>query len=524
MSESILSKDCFLFRAKPIVINHRESMRAFSKSKLMALRQCPKRLWLEMHHPELREDSAASLASFQVGYEVGEIAQRLYDPYGTGVLIDVKTEGFNQAFARSAELLGQDQPIFEAGFSAAGALAFADVMLPSHNKGKRVWRMVEVKSSTSVKDYHRDDIAVQAYVAKEAGVALESIALAHVDSSWVYPGDDNYQGLLKENDLTAEAFSRTDEVKGWIAEAQSINAQTEAPVVSVGKQCHRPYDCGFYTHCSQGLPQPAFPLDCLPHFSASKREKLAAEGIIDLNDVPDEYLNEKQKRVKQHSLANTVYFDAKGAAAALANQGLPAYFLDFETIQFAVPIWKGTRPYQKITFQFSLHRIGRNGELKHSEFLDISGQNPAPAFAQALIDLCGKQGPVYVYNAGFEKSCISDLAKMYPHLSPALLAINERVVDLLPIARDYFYHPSQQGSWSIKKVLPAVVPELRYDQLDGVQDGGMAMDAFLEALHPDTQPERKRQIENQLLEYCKLDTYAMVRLWEVFAGKKKLKL
>ena len=137
---------------------------------------------------------------------------------------------------------------------------------------------------------------------------------------------------------------------------------------------------------------------------------------------------------------------------------------------------------------------------------------------------CGELGPVYVYNAGFEMARMRELAIRHPRFSAALLAINARVVDLLPIARERYYHPSQQGSWSIKKVLPALVPELRYDALDGVQDGGMAMEAFLEAIHPDTHAERKNQIEQQLLAYCKLDTYAMVRLWQVFAGRTALKL
>ncbi len=219
-----------------------------------------------------------------------------------------------------------------------------------------------------------------------------------------------------------------------------------------------------------------------------------------------------------------MFFDAAGAAADLAAHDLPAYFLDFETIQFAVPIWKDTRPYQQITFQFSLHTLAVSGQLEQTAFLDLSGNNPSEPFAHALVGACGKQGPVYVYNAGFEKACIRELAERYPHLSESLLAINERVVDLLPIARERYYHPSQQGSWSIKKVLPAVVPELRYDALDGVQDGGMAMDAFLEGIHPNTSAERKAKIEQQLLEYCKLDTYAMVRLWQIFAGRTDLRL
>lgn len=498
-------------------------MRSLSKSKLLAFRQCPKRLWLEIHRPELREDSDATQVSFQVGYEVGDIARRVYDPEGLGALIDAQREGFDRAFKRSAELLNSSQPIFEAGFSAGGALAFADVMLPEQQDGRQVWRMVEVKSSTSVKDYHRDDVAVQAFVARSAGVALQSISLAHIDSSWTYPGGADYRGLLKENDLTAEAFSRTEEVKSWIADARLVIASPLEPAIETGSHCDIPYACGFYDYCSRNEPKPEYPVCWLPYIGVKAKE-LAKQGVIDLRNVPDEMLNDRQQRVKAHTLSGTVFFDAAGAAADLAVHSLPAYFLDFETIQFAVPIWKGTRPYQQNTFQFSLHVLSSSGQLDHTEFLDISGNDPSEAFARSLIAACGQSGPVYVYNAGFETARVSELAIRFPHLANELLAINARVVDLLPIARERYYHPSQQGSWSIKKVLPAAVPELRYDALDGVQDGGMAMEAFLEAIHPDTSAERKSQLEQQLLAYCKLDTYAMVRLWQVFAGRTELKL
>ena len=286
----------------------------------------------------------------------------------------------------------------------------------------------------------------------------------------------------------------------------------------------RPLNAVFTTIAVATSRKPEHPVNWLPRFSSAKAKELATNGVYDLKDVPDDLLNDKQQRVKDYTLANKVFFDAAGAAADLAAHDLPAYFLDFETIQFAVPIWKGTRPYQQITFQFSLHTLAVSGQLEQTAFLDLSGNNPSEPFAHALIAACGKQGPVYVYNAGFETARIRELAERYPHLSEPLLAINTRVVDLLPIARERYYHPSQQGSWSIKKVLPAVIPELRYDALDGVQDGGMAMDAFLEGIHPNTSAERKAQIEQQLLDYCKLDTYAMVRLWQVFSGRTDLRL
>lgn len=495
----------------------------FSKSKLLAGRQCQKRLWLEVNQPELREESAATQDSFQIGCQVGDIARRIYDPDGLGATIDVQSEGFNAAFARSKALLQSSQPIFEAGFCAGDALAFADVMLPLQVDGQKVWRMVEVKSSTSVKDYHRDDCAIQAFIARTAGVPLHSIALAHIDSSWVYPGGDDYRGLLKEIDLTDEAFSRAKEVKSWIEKAALTAVLSAQPAIKTGAQCSQPYACGFFDHCSQDNPQSEFPVHWLPRIG-QRAITYAEQGVIDLRDVPDDQLNVKQRRVKAYTVADTTYFDAEGASAILAQYSLPAYFLDFESVQFAVPIWQGTRPYQQNVFQFSLHTLGQNGQLEHAGHLDLSGDDPSEGLAKALVAACGTHGPVHVYNSSFESGRIHDLAQRFPGLGAPLLAISERLVDLLPIARENFYHPSQQGSWSLKRVLPAVVPELRYDTLDGVQDGGMAMEAYLEAIHPDIPLKRQLDIADELNRYCKLDTYATVRLWQLFAGRTDLQL
>lgn len=501
-------------------------MRHFSKSKLLALRQCPKRLWLEIHRPDLREDSSSTQMSFQVGHQVGDVARKIYDPQGLGTLIDVSSEGFERAFARTqAALTNQHRhPVFEAGFSAAGALAFADVMLPVLRDGQNAWRTVEVKSSASLKDYHHDDVAIQAFVAQAAGVALQSVALAHIDTEWVYAGDGDYGGLLVEVDLTDESFARSQEVQNWITQAQLIAAMPAEPHVDAGEQCSVPFACGFIEHCCGAQVQAEYPIDWLPNLRGAKRERFTAMGANDLNSVPDDMLSERQHRVKTYTLSNTVYFDADGAAQALAEHVLPAYFLDFESTQFAVPVWKGCRPYQHNVFQFSLHTLSATGKLSHAGFLDLSGTDPAESLADALILHCGDHGPVFAYNAGFERGRIAALADRFIDKSAALWAIHARMVDLMPIAKNYYYHPSQQGSWSLKKILPAVVPELSYDALDGVADGGMAMAVYHEAIHADTSAGRKAQIEQQLLVYCKLDTYALVRFWQVFAGRMDLKL
>ena len=498
--------------------NKREAaLRTLSKSKLLAFRQCAKRLWLEVHCPELREDSTATQASFVVGHQVGDIARQHYDPKGRGVLIDPHAEGFEAAFGRTQELLQSAHPIFEAGFRAEGALAFADVLLPGKKSGKRCWHMVEVKSSTSVKDYHRDDAAVQALLARSSGVPLASIALAHIDNSWVYPGDGDYSGLLIESDLTDEAFGRAEEVRDWIAQAQKTLARKKEPRGSTGRQCNDPYACGFFNYCQSQEPQAERPIHWLPgRLSNPLQARIEKHGLTELDDIPDALLNQRQKRVKDVTLSGRVYFNQQGAAQGLAAHKLPAYFMDFETIQFAVPIWKGTRPYQQIPFQFSVHRLSRTGKLQQQAFLDLSGNDPSKAFVEALIGACGERGPIFVYNASFEMARIRELAERYPRRAKSLLALNDRVVDLLPVARDHFYHPSQQGSWSIKAVLPALCPDLGYNDLSGVQDGSMAMEAFLEALAPQTSKARTAEIEQQLLAYCALDTYAMVRLWAAF--------
>lgn len=494
-------------------------MRTLSKSKLLAFRQCPKRLWLEIHAPQLREDSGTTLANYATGHQVGDIARQIYDPQQRGQLIDPQAEGFDAAFARTQTLLRSRQPIFEAGFRTGGALAFADVLLPTRGGG---WRMVEVKSSTAVKDYHRDDAAVQSWLARACGVPLQSIALAHIDNQWTYPGNGDYGGLLVEEDLSEEAFARADEVRGWISDAQAVVARKKAPRINTGSQCRAPYECGFLAHCQSQESQAEHPVHWLPRPGNALKAHIEEHGTRELRDLPDNLLNPTQQRVKTATLSGQAFFDQTAAAQALAAHKLPGYFLDFETIQFAVPIWPGTRPYQQIPFQFSVHRLARTGRVEHSAFLDLTGGNPSPAFAQALIAACGERGPVFVYNAAFESTRIRELAERHPRLAPALHAINDRIVDLLPVARQHYYHPSQQGSWSIKAVLPALFaeshPDLRYDNLDGVQDGGAAQQAYLEAIAPATSAARKAELERQLLAYCHLDTWAMVRLWGAFTN------
>ena len=491
------------------------TMRTLSKSKILAHRQCPRRLWLELQ-PDLKPDySAQTVASFATGHSVGAAAQALYDPRPERVVLDAQTDGYSVASARTVELLRGKSPFFEALFSAGGALAFADVMQPL---GRAGWKMIEVKSSTSVKDYHRDDAAIQYFVATQAGVKLTALALAHIDSTWVYQGDGDYNGMLVETDLTVEVAKRTNEVASWIAEAQATARKRTEPNIRTGTHCNAPYPCGFIDHCAAFEPQAVHPVSWLP--GAQKKAlkaHLANPEIIELAQAPDELLSVLQQRVKAASLSGNTYLDAKGAAAALKPHKLPAYFLDFETISPAVPLWAGARPFQQVPFQFSCHRLSRTGSLQHREFLHVDSSDPSADFVAALLIACDAEAsnaPIFVYNQGFESARIKELAKRFARQRTALLSLVDRLVDLLPIAKAHYYHPSQKGSWSIKAVLPALVPDLAYDQLDEVQDGGGAQQAFLEIIASGTTAERKAQRIKQLLAYCKLDTLAMVRVRE----------
>ena len=494
-------------------------MRKLSKSKIIAYRQCPKRLWLEVHRPELKDDSGSE-AVFAIGNQVGEIAQTIYNPNQDGYLIEVDQLGWEVAYQKSEDWLANaNAPLFEAALKIPGGLALADVMLPDSSNGQKGWRMIEVKSSTSVKDYHHDDIAVQTYIAEQSGIPLTSVALAHVDNSFVYPGGGDYVGLLTEVDLTAEAKGRSEEVAGWFNEAHTIIEQTQEPNIEPGPQCNSPFTCSFCHHCIPEEEHREYPLTSFYRMKASRREELESQGCRDIRDVPANALTGVNQRIREHSITGEAYFEQEGAAAALAQFSGEPRFLDFETISFAVPIWAGTRPYTQLPFQFSLHHLDEKKALRHHDFLELSGDDPREQFAQDLIQHCGESGPIFAYNAPFERRVIWALADNFPRYKKALIAIHDRIEDLLPIARNFYYHPCQHGSWSLKAVLPAICPDLSYSELDGVQDGHLAQQAYLEASSPETTPERREQIKEQLLKYCELDTFALVRMWQFFSGR-----
>lgn len=484
----------------------------------MAFRQCPRRLWLEVHHPSLRVDPPVTEAKFAVGDLVGALARVLYDPDENGVLVDVMGQGPEAAIAQTQNLMDKRVPVFEAGFEGAGARAFVDVLRPSKKAGQRAWELIEVKSSASLKGSHRDDVAIQAFVAQQAEVNLSAIKLAHIDTRFLYRGDDDYQGLLREVDLTDDALSRTDEVLDWVQAAHHIADQDTLPEVLIGGQCRSPYPCGFIKYCRTQETPVTFSIDLLPRVQGELKSWLQAHNIRDLKDVPDTQLTPLQQRVKSCTLTNTPYFDREGAQQDITALPVPYTFLDFEAVQLAVPIWPQTHPYQMFPFQFSLHVQEADGSLKHQDFIDLTGQEPSRAFAEALVNTCPRDGSIFVWNASFELTRLTVLAEQFPDLRSALLHIQKRMVDLLKIVERRYYHPDQKGSWKLKRVLPTFSTALNHGDLDGVKDGYMAVLAYIEAIQPETSIERRAQIRQELLSYCSLDTLALVTIAQALAG------
>ncbi len=474
--------------------------RGLSKSKIMAGIQCPKRLYLETYHRELAEESADKEALFKAGHQVGEFARTLY-PGGT--LIDGGDLKGALKETEAALKVANDAVFFEATLQHEGVLFRADIL----SKEAERTELSEVKSSTSVKNEHVQDCAIQAWVLRGAGYPVDTVALVHIDNSFVYGGDGDYTGLFARVDLTGEVRALEHDVPGWVDQCKQALAG-DMPDVKVGPHCKKPYVCPFMAHCNG--EQPEYPVSKLPH-GGKVVQQLLNEGIEDIRDIPEGRLtNATQERIRRVTAAGEPELNPQ-AGEALRGLPYPRYYLDFETIGPAIPIWAGTRPYQQMPFQWSCHTEQANGELDHAEFLDRSGEPPMRLLAESLLVALGESGPIFTYT-NFEQKVIQGLAEMFPGLSDGLQKVIKRLVDLHPITREHYYHPAMKGSWSLKAVLPTVAPDLDYGALGEVQEGMAAGRAYFEVIDKQTDPKRRQELIGSLREYCKLDTLAMVRL------------
>jgi len=480
----------------------------------MSSLQCLKRVHLEIKRKDLVHFSRSTEAAFALGHEVGDIAIQLYGG-NSGAYIEYNGGNFTGTLEQTEQLMTSifRAPIFEATLQHDGVLVREDVLLPDDESGDNSWRIVEIKASTKVKPEHVHDCAVQAWVHLGAGHSLSSISLAHIDNQFLYAGDGNYEGLLIENDLTDQVIELLPSVPIWVERARGAVAGP-MPDIPVGQHCTSPYACPFVDYCWPNDSQ--YPIAGL----GGGKKKLGVwvmDGYRDIRDVPSsEISSETQLRIHRVTMEGVPEL-LPGARAFVEALAYPRFYLDFETVGQAIPVWAETRPYQTLPFQWSCHIERVPGTMEHAEFLDLSGDPPMRALAEQMITDLETAGPVLMYTS-YERGVIEGLAGMFPDLAGPLRAIIDRLVDLHPVTKINYYHPDMLGSWSIKAVLPTIAPEMDYAQLEGIQEGTGASLAYLEAIDPETGAKRKEVTRKNLLKYCKHDTEAMVKLVHFFAG------
>jgi predicted RecB family nuclease len=475
-----------------------------SKSRYTAGLQCVKQLWWRVHEPDAPELVADEglQAIFTRGQKVGELARAQIPG---GVLIDLPYYDFEGKVAATARALADGAPaIYEASFLEDDVFVAVDIL---ERRGDG-FVVSEVKSTLDAKEQHLPDVAIQVHVVGRAGLPVKRAEVMHLNRECCYPDLSN---LFVREDVTTLICPALRDVPKEIV---SLTAAISGPLPDVvaGPHCNEPYACPFLDRCWPELP--AHHISTLYRLRAKKVTTLEAEGVRTLFDLPADFTaSETALRQIRSVKANEVVVEPE-LGKALAKLKPPIAYLDFETISPAVPVWPGCHPYEQVPVQFSCHVLGPNG-LEHHEWLADGSSDPREDFARRLVSACAGAKTILAYNASFEKSRIKSLAEAVPDLSAELTAVSKRIKDLLPIIRGHVYHPDFGGSFSLKSVLPALVPGLGYDDLE-IQGGGAASTA-LEALLFEgdaLDPDARQALRENLLSYCERDTLAMVKLHE----------
>jgi hypothetical protein len=485
-----------------------------TKARFLSGLQCHKRLWFEIHQP-LGESVEPGIPILQ-GRAFDEAVQRL----NPGAVIS-RAKGMPSAIAETKRVMAQGSRaaslLYQAAFRAGDLAIIADVL---RRRGAE-FELIEVKAATEVKDTHVPDAAFQALVLQRAKIPLGRVLLGLVDNRFTLRRPGDYQGLLAEVDITEAVQDYLPVAAARALEFQGVMARESMPSILVGPHCLSPQECPFLARCTAGRDTPEYPVDVLPR-GGKTVAALLAEGYRDLRDVPAKRLtDEMHRRVFDATCSGLAFFDL-GATAELRRLPSPFAYLDFETIGFSVPEVIGTRPYEQLPFQWSVHVENSPGDLRHAEYLAIESFGDFEALADALIAALPSEGPIFAYNASFEAGVLDRLAGLLPTRSAALRAVAERLFDLLPITRAAYYHRDMRGSWSIKSVVRTIDGGLGYEHLGGVQDGDGAQRAFLELRGAGVTSERVQALRSALLQYCRHDTWAMIMLRKFLCGESRV--
>ncbi|EQB40548.1 hypothetical protein M947_01735 [Sulfurimonas hongkongensis] len=482
---------------------------ALSKSLYTRGIQCPKSLWLKKYKKEvLTPPDATALARFETGNVVGDLACGLF-PDGKEVVYT--PDDFTGMVETTEKLLDEGfEHIYEATFLYDGILVLVDILKVTPN-GVEIY---EVKSSTSVKDIYLHDVSIQHYVLKELGYSVVGSYVVHIDSSYVRGEALDLDGLFKIIDVSEEVDALELGIQKKLEEFKAYLSDDE-PNIDIGAHCNTPYECDAKEYCwrvQRGIPD--YSIFNIFNLGSKKQLELYTQGIVKIEDILDDFaMTAIQKQKVQNYKSQSTYVDKESIKSFLERLTYPIYHLDFETFQQAIPEWRGISPYQQIPFQYSLHIEHSEGRLEHCEYLAQDGKDPRYELAKSLVSDIPKDATVLAYNMSFEKGVISKLAESFSELKEHLLSINENMRDLMsPFQKKHYIAPKMQGSYSIKYVLPALVPKMleAYKSLDGIQNGSEAMNAFAKlSLMSEDEKEKTR---TALLEYCKLDTLAMVEI------------
>lgn len=469
-----------------------------SKSDFITARKCLLRFWHEVHQPEklpaLTEFDKALLKS---GREVGEIARQAYPG---GVLI---APGPGDAERTRAAMADPNVPaIYEATFRTDSEVVKVDVL---RRRPDGDWDLLEVKAASQAKDLDIFDVAFQVWVLQKTGVPVRNSFIVHPDPDYVRGDAVDPSLLFREVSVHSEAISHQEAVERDLAYYHSV-LQAPNPPPETGLE-----RCKCELHERLNTPNP---IDHLPFLSQKARGKLFEAGITDITQIPPdfEWISGRQMRVRNAVVTGEPYFDHESLAEALFQVEYPIRFIDFETFDPAIPLYRGTRPFQTVPFQWSLHSLHADGSVDHREFLHLrSGEPPFRAFVESLLDALEDQGTIVVYS-GHERRTLTSVAEQVPELRAEIFDSIDRQLDLLKLMRANVYHPGFRGSHSLKKVLPVLVPGLSYEGLE-IQDGGHAAGVFAEIMRPSTSASRRIFLSNALLRYCERDTEALLRIF-----------
>jgi len=479
-----------------------------SKSKFVAGAQCLKRLYLQVHQPELAaEPNASGYAIMEQGQEVGRLAHQLFP---SGVKVD-GSAGLGQAIRTTQELIANPEvpAIFEATFENGGVLVRVDIL---HRRRDNRWRLIEVKSTTDLKEHHLDDVAIQHRIVSRCGLDLASSCLAHINRNYVFDGGSiDVRRFFKIRNLTRRVERLQPKLAFLLRSEFRILVFPQPPPIPVGPHCTDPITCEFYDQCNP--PRPDDHIGYIPRIHASAVEELVKMGVESIRDIPDDFpLNERQRIACTSVQTGQAWFSAE-LGKELESLKYPLYFMDFESVNPAIPRFAGMRPFDQLPFQWSLHvQRQPEAEPEHYEFLATDVGDPRREFITSLCGALGESGSIVVY-AAFESQRLSELAARLPEFAERVKTIQSRLWDLLPVVRNHVYHPAFAGSYSLKAVLPALVPEMSYDGMAVAngQDAGLAWESLVRGGLD--QSERDRTT-GALLDYCGKDTLALVRLLE----------